>query len=830
MADLPSTMKGITVEIGGNTGPLNDALKKVNNTSVSLNSELKQVEKHLKIDPKNTEMLAQKQVIFAEAVKNSKEKLDALLSVQEQIQQQAAKGTISAEQQRAYARELEQAKGIYAANSAELKKMTSGMDEAGNAAEGAQGKLGGLSGVASKIADLFGVKLPPGLEQAAKKFDETKAAGGGLGDKINALAESAGAKLPPGLSKAVNGLGGMTAAALATAAAVAAAVKALIDMATQGAKTADDIATNAIIMGVTNDRYQEFVYMAPLVDTSAETMTSSMSKLTRSMSDARDGSEKVVTAFQKLRVEYKDGTGALRSNEAVFYEIIDALGKVENQTERDAIAMELMGKSARELNPLIDAGSKRMRELAQEAHDVGAVMSGEMMDSYLALADEMDRSKSIGDGLKNTMGSIISPALTQGMALLNDLVAKISTKLQEAQSLEAVRSMLNIVMSIATALGSTLLPMLEGIFNMLNTIFAVVNLILAPVEYLVTMAANLIKLLMGGMGWDEFVDSSEKATNKLLSSWSKSVNAIIGENNKMQDSAKETSAVIGDSLAEGYAKGAEAAEKEYITLAEVNEKIKQSRKDAAKAARSYYTTVEDGNGVVAAVTKKDYEAYQKYAGYVDAHYSGLTEKQKVYLAKQLEQQGAATGKMAGIMDREAVSAAKEGKQSGIKLGGAVAQGVSDGLSFGIGPIKRSVKMITSLIEDGFTGDLEIRSPSRKGIRWGKFTLGAFVDGFDSMRSRLEASVARALDTVGTLGAAPAQMSMAGGYGFAAPALSGRYPSGGEGGMSQTSYTTSYGDDNTAVTIEARSIREINDITRMAQNARMARRSGKKRGR
>ena len=54
--------------------------------------------------------------------------------------------------------------------------------------------------------------------------------------------------------------------------------------------------------------------------------------------------------------------GTLRDSEEVYWEIIEALGKVENETERDALAMALLGKSATDLNPLIEAGSEKMEE------------------------------------------------------------------------------------------------------------------------------------------------------------------------------------------------------------------------------------------------------------------------------------------------------------------------------------------------------------------------------------------------------------------------------------------------------------------------------------
>lgn len=99
-------IKGITVEIGGNTGPLEKALSDVNKKSRSLQVELRQVEKLLKLDPTNIELLAQKQTILSNSVETTEEKLKSLKEAQAQVQAQFEKGNIGEEQYRAFQREI----------------------------------------------------------------------------------------------------------------------------------------------------------------------------------------------------------------------------------------------------------------------------------------------------------------------------------------------------------------------------------------------------------------------------------------------------------------------------------------------------------------------------------------------------------------------------------------------------------------------------------------------------------------------------------------------------------------------------------------------------
>lgn len=103
---MAETIKGINIVIGAETTGLQKALGDVNKRSKDIQSELKQVDKLLKLDPKNTELVAQKQKLLSEAVANSKEKLDRLKSAQEQVNEQFKRGEINEEQYRAFQREI----------------------------------------------------------------------------------------------------------------------------------------------------------------------------------------------------------------------------------------------------------------------------------------------------------------------------------------------------------------------------------------------------------------------------------------------------------------------------------------------------------------------------------------------------------------------------------------------------------------------------------------------------------------------------------------------------------------------------------------------------
>ena len=131
---MAGKIKGITITLGADVQPLNKALEDVNKKSRDLQGELRQVERLLKLDPGNTELVAQKQKILAEAVENSKEKLDRLKTAQQQVNEQFAKGEINEEQYRAFQREVSKAEQ-------ELKGFEKQLSETAKASDNLKDKL-----------------------------------------------------------------------------------------------------------------------------------------------------------------------------------------------------------------------------------------------------------------------------------------------------------------------------------------------------------------------------------------------------------------------------------------------------------------------------------------------------------------------------------------------------------------------------------------------------------------------------------------------------------------------------------------------------------------
>lgn len=220
------------------------------------------------------------------------------------------------------------------------------------------------------------------------------------------------------------------------------AVAFLADAAREGAAYADEILTLSTNYGIATDKLQEYQYMAELTDTSLDTITGSMSRLTRTMSSARDGSGDAAAAFERLGISIIDSNGNLRDADSVFGEAIDALGSMQEGTERDALAMEIFGRSAQDLNSLIAAGADGIRAYADEARNMGYVLTDEQLSSLGALDDQFQRMDRTIEMIKNQLAAGMAPALVDLTQVVLDFAQSINWE-------EVGRSIGNVLQTVA---------------------------------------------------------------------------------------------------------------------------------------------------------------------------------------------------------------------------------------------------------------------------------------------------------------------------------------------------------------------------------------------
>jgi phage-related protein len=312
----------------------------------------------------------------------------------------------------------------------------------------------------------------------------------------------------------------MGSAFVAVGAAAVSSAKSLTDMTVGAAAYADEMITTSTVAGVSVESLQAYQYAAELVDVSMETLTGSMAKQIRSMSSARDGSADMIAAYERLGVSVSNADGTLRNGEDVYWETIDALGRMEEGAERDAIAMEIFGRSAQELNPLIAQGSAGIAELTDEAKQMGAVMSDETIAQLGKFDDTLQRLNAGSSAAKNALGTVLLPQLQlladDGVTLLGEFTKglqeaggdfdKISEVIGETVGglanmvLQNMPQVIQVGMEIVDAIGGAMLenlPMLIDTANQL--IFTLLEGLLSALPQLTDGALQLVLALVQGI-------------------------------------------------------------------------------------------------------------------------------------------------------------------------------------------------------------------------------------------------------------------------------------------------------------------------------------------
>ena len=384
---MANKVLGITVDIEGKTSGLTKSLQEANSSISKTTSALKDVDKALQLDPTNVELLAQKEELLNKQIEQTSEKLDIMRQVAEDANDALARGDISQEQ--------------YASLQAEIVKTESA--------------LSGLESEADGSADA--------LEETGEEAEDAGIDMEAFGEAAEAAGEVAVAAFEAVVVAAA-------AVGAAVIGAMAEAGTALVNATMNTSQLADELLTLEKTTGLSTDTLQELNYASELLDVSTSTVTGSITKLEKQMGSAANGTQSAIDKFDELGIAFQDSEGNMRDAEDVFWDAIDALGQIDNETERDAAAMELFGKSAKELNPLIEAGSEAFMALADEANEVGYVMSGDTLEAFGALDDNMQRLNNISDAVSNSFGQVLLPILTElsgeGVALLGDFSAELS--------------------------------------------------------------------------------------------------------------------------------------------------------------------------------------------------------------------------------------------------------------------------------------------------------------------------------------------------------------------------------------------------------------------
>ena len=303
-----------------------------------------------------------------------------------------------------------------------------------------------------------------------------------------------------GLKAGLSGIGGVAKAGLGVAAAGFAAVTtaavattgAIMDGVSAAADYGDTIDKMSQKMGLSTDAYQEWDFVMQHCGTSIEALKPSMKTLAMA---AEKGSD----AFAQLGISEEQV--ATMSQEELFNATIAGLQGVTDETQRTALAAELLGRGATELGPLMNMTAEETEAMRQQVHDLGGVMSNDAVKAAAAYKDSLQNMQTAISGLKNKLAGDLLPSVTtvmDGLTLLfsggdtDEAMEMIGEGID--QLCEKLEELIPQVMEIG---GQILMKLAEAIIENLPTLIdtgmEILNMVIQGI------IENLPKLLEAGM-------------------------------------------------------------------------------------------------------------------------------------------------------------------------------------------------------------------------------------------------------------------------------------------------------------------------------------------
>lgn len=398
-----------------------------------------------------------------------------------------------------------------------LKQAVADSAEAyGEADSKTQGWIIQLNNAEAALANTYGEmgRTQTAIEDMDGSLDNvsgsTETASGGmesLGDVLDTVADKLGIKLPDSITKTADGLGAIptsTAVAAGAFAAVLAVVvkleKKLMDMTKEAADSAKNLVDMSSQTGISTENLQAFQYAEDFIGVSTDTIADSLKDLTTKMSDAANGNEDVIEKFDQLGVSIYDADGNLRNAEDTFWDVVDSLGEMSNQTERDALAMDLINESAQKLNPLIEIGSEGFKKYADEAENVGYILSNDQLKALTDVDEAQNRLLKSQEAVSKQISAEYAPYMSDALNETRELIEKVGTALIDSGAVDAFGSILDSAVSLLEPLGdlvSDLLPplgvLLQGVAGTIAWIADTINLIVG----LLTLNGDRISTALG---------------------------------------------------------------------------------------------------------------------------------------------------------------------------------------------------------------------------------------------------------------------------------------------------------------------------------------------
>lgn len=344
----------------------------------------------------------------------------------------------------------------------------------------------------------------------------------------------------------------------------------------------------AVRTGFSREALQELKFAADQTGVSMDSIEGATRKLTKAMGDAASGNGKTADLFNQLGISIKNADGSLRPANEVFADTLDALNRIPDEATRNVVAMELMGKSAGDLTPLIKEGKEGLARFGKEARDAGLIMSEEAVIAADEFGDKMDKVKSQLSHAGMEIGSAFMPVIEQMIGFIQTSVipaikqfADWFKNLSDSQktwvvgigaALAALGPFMSIIGKLSTGVGSlvTLFPKLAGAMSFIT----------GPVGIAVAAITGLFALIQSAAdyagGWENLWEDMKVEMDSFVMKLKAASDMLLGFLTNNNEIAKK-----------GFADYTTAVKKDLDTIIYKNErhaKLIKEKADAEKLA------------------------------------------------------------------------------------------------------------------------------------------------------------------------------------------------------------------------------------------------------
>ena len=547
---MAGRIQGITVEIGGDTTKLQTALKGVNTEIRNTQSQLRDVDKLLKLDPGNTELLAQKHRLLGDAVKETKEKLETLKTAAEQAEQALKDGTITQEQYDGLQREIVETEQ-------KLKALEEQARQSGTALQEIAAKGEKLKTVGDNVTNV-GKKFMPvtlgvvGLGTAAVKtaadFDtamsKVAAVSGATGKDLDALRDKAremGSKTKFSASEAAEAMNYMAMAGWKTEDMLS-GIEGVMNLAAASGEdlaTTSDIVTDALtafglsakdsghfadILAAASSNAntnvsmmgETFKYCAPIAGAlgfSAEDTAEAIGLMAnagikgsqagtalRTIMNNLSGDVKICgSSIGEVTVATTNADGSMRDLSDILADCRTAFSGL-SESEKAAAAESLVGKNAMSgFLALMNAGEADINKLSSAIDNCDGCAAGMAETMNDNLAGQLTILKSQLQELAISFGELLMPAIRTIVGWIQKFVDWLNSMDEGTRKVivtialvaAAIGPVLIIVGKVISAIGTimTIIPKLAGVINAAKGVFAAFNAVCAANPYVLIIAA-----------------------------------------------------------------------------------------------------------------------------------------------------------------------------------------------------------------------------------------------------------------------------------------------------------------------------------------------------